>query len=417
MLIELVNLDPLYRLGHAIEYEAVLRRWLAVAAGATNRETSPDSRRGLEVRMRRRRKTHRFVAFVAALALAATACGGPDAGTEGTRDTRPISVVFGTAGEKEFDNMPFLIAEQEGYFTEEGLDLEIVHFSGGGGDLVSGFAGERVDLGFTSFASALRGMVAGVPIKIVAETSTFPVFWGLIVPTDSDIQSVDDLEAGDRIAITSEGGLTHYVALLILAQAGLSPNDVTLVPLGVGPEMPAALRAGEIEAAIAFPPNGPLLENEGVARYVVSLQELVPNFTFAGIIASEKAIDEKPEAIAGLLRAYQRGLEWMEENPEESVAFIEEKYEIDPEISRQLYEAGMENFNRTGEINMEGLEFVLSTSAEYGFLEEELTVEEAADTFSALASPELHHILTVDRGWSQRRYARWLQQTVKAALL
>lgn len=45
-----------------------------------------------------------------------------------------------------------------------------------------------------------------------------------------------------------------------------------------------------------------------------------------------------------------------------------------------------------------------------------LTVEDAADTFSALASPELHHILTADRGWSQRRYARWLEQTVQAAL-
>ena len=46
-----------------------------------------------------------------------------------------------------------------------------------------------------------------------------------------------------------------------------------------------------------------------------------------------------------------------------------------------------------------------------------LTVNEAADTFSALASPELHHILTTDRGWSQRRYARWLEQTARAALL
>ncbi len=46
-----------------------------------------------------------------------------------------------------------------------------------------------------------------------------------------------------------------------------------------------------------------------------------------------------------------------------------------------------------------------------------LTAERAADTFSALASPELHHLLRVKRGWSQRRYARWFEQTVKAALL
>jgi len=46
-----------------------------------------------------------------------------------------------------------------------------------------------------------------------------------------------------------------------------------------------------------------------------------------------------------------------------------------------------------------------------------LTAEQAADTFSALASPELHHLLTIKRGWSQRRYAQWLEQTVIAALV
>ena len=52
-----------------------------------------------------------------------------------------------------------------------------------------------------------------------------------------------------------------------------------------------------------------------------------------------------------------------------------------------------------------------------GSLGRGLTAEQAADTFSALASPELHHVLRIRRGWSQRRYARWLEQTVKAALL
>jgi AcrR family transcriptional regulator len=46
-----------------------------------------------------------------------------------------------------------------------------------------------------------------------------------------------------------------------------------------------------------------------------------------------------------------------------------------------------------------------------------LTAERAADTFSAIASPELHHLLRATRGWSRQRYARWLEQTVTAALL
>jgi AcrR family transcriptional regulator len=59
---------------------------------------------------------------------------------------------------------------------------------------------------------------------------------------------------------------------------------------------------------------------------------------------------------------------------------------------------------------------VMAAIAKAESLPSGLTVEDAADTFSALASPELHHILTVDRGWSQRRYARWLERTVESAL-
>jgi AcrR family transcriptional regulator len=42
--------------------------------------------------------------------------------------------------------------------------------------------------------------------------------------------------------------------------------------------------------------------------------------------------------------------------------------------------------------------------------------ESATDTFSALTSPELHHLLTAVRGWSQARYQSWLRRTVIGAL-
>jgi AcrR family transcriptional regulator len=54
---------------------------------------------------------------------------------------------------------------------------------------------------------------------------------------------------------------------------------------------------------------------------------------------------------------------------------------------------------------------------EPGSLRPELSVEEAGTTFSALASPELHHMLTVGRRWSQERYANWLDRTTTTALL
>jgi AcrR family transcriptional regulator len=81
-------------------------------------------------------------------------------------------------------------------------------------------------------------------------------------------------------------------------------------------------------------------------------------------------------------------------------------------------EAELDELHRTRlEIRFDGQRKIMIALAQGQQLRPGLTAEQAADTFSALTSPELHHLLTVGRGWSERRYARWLEQTVNAALL
>ena len=50
-------------------------------------------------------------------------------------------------------------------------------------------------------------------------------------------------------------------------------------------------------------------------------------------------------------------------------------------------------------------------------LRDGLTPDEAAERYSALLSPELHHLLTVDRGWSQDRYEAWVAELLVRDLL
>jgi hypothetical protein len=68
-------------------------------------------------------------------------------------------------------------------------------------------------------------------------------------------------------------------------------------------------------------------------------------------------------------------------------------------------------------MRFDGERQIMIALAEEGLLRPGLTADQAADTFSALASAELHHLLGIKRGWSQRRYTQWLEQTVHAALL
>ena len=60
---------------------------------------------------------------------------------------------------------------------------------------------------------------------------------------------------------------------------------------------------------------------------------------------------------------------------------------------------------------------VMRAVVDGGTLAPGLSVKAAAETFSALASPELHQLLTEGRRWSSRRYSSWLEGIVKSVLL
>ena len=60
---------------------------------------------------------------------------------------------------------------------------------------------------------------------------------------------------------------------------------------------------------------------------------------------------------------------------------------------------------------------IMKVAIRGGGLAAGISASQAAETFSALASPELHHLLISGRGWSEKRYADWLERTVKSTLL
>ena len=57
------------------------------------------------------------------------------------------------------------------------------------------------------------------------------------------------------------------------------------------------------------------------------------------------------------------------------------------------------------------------TLLELGPLRLGMTLADAADLYWTTASPELHHVLTLERGWSQDRYEKWLADAPGALLL
>lgn len=315
------------------------------------------------------------------LCLVASACGsdaGMDADAQATGEGQRerASVTIGTGVEKDAANMPIVIAQEEGLYDDFGLDVELVHFQGGGA-LVQAMSGDQVDYGWVAHAPIIRAIEQGAELAIIGEVNRAAVGWGLVVAEDSPIQGVEDLEEGMHISFTSEGALTHWYAIYAADQAGLSPEQFTGVPLGGSvPAISTALEKGDIDAAVVLLPWGQMLEQEGVGRFVAKLDEELPEFSFTGMHATTDALADKQTARC-VMGAYAAAVRWIADNPDEAQAWMEGFYDLDPDLAAQVYEMLEGDFNPTGAMDEDRMAFVIDAlEGPGGFIEGTATVSD-----------------------------------------
>ena len=309
-------------------------------------------------------------ASAGALLLGVSACGG-----SGSEEGGLASVEIGLGVEKDAANMAFVIADREGIYEQCGLDATVTFFQGGGA-LMPPLAAGEVDYGWVATTAVVSAVEEGAQIKTIAEINQTPAGWGLIVTEDSPINSIDDLEPGVTLSFTSEGSLSHWFALWSVDQAGLESSDMTGVPLGGSvPAIASALENGDVDAAVVLLPWGHQLEGDGM-RWAARYDEELPEFSFTGLHASERALEDE-ETASKVLGAYVEAVAWLEDNPEEAQEFIAEFYDLTPELAETVYDVVIPDYNPTGEFGADRLQTMLDKVGEIpGFVEGTLPAED-----------------------------------------
>lgn len=144
---------------------------------------------------------------------------------------------------------------------------------------------------------------------------------GVVVPQDSDISSLEDLE-GKNVSVPL-GSAAHGMLIRALSEKDLSPESFFNLTNQQPSEAAASLKAGKIDAHADFVPYAELFPFQGFARKVFDGSQVgVP--TFHGITVREGFADENPEVVVGYLRALLAANSWVAENPQEAAEKIEE---------------------------------------------------------------------------------------------
>ncbi|MCL4747580.1 MAG: ABC transporter substrate-binding protein [Burkholderiaceae bacterium] len=267
--------------------------------------------------------------FISTVIAAGVALALPAIAAAQAPEKQKVTIAVG--GKAAFYYLPLTIAEQLGYFKDEGLNVEIVDFAGGsaalravvGGsaDVVSGAYEHTINL--QSSKQYFRAFVLQGRAPQIA----------LGVSSKANYKTPADLK-GMKIGVSAPGSSTNMMANFVLAGAGLKAADVSFIGVGTGNSALAAVRSGQIDAISNVDPVMTMLEDKGDVKIIADTRTLKGTEKLFGgpmpagsLYAPDEFIQKNPRTVQGLTNAMVRALKWLQAaGPSDIIKTVPEAY-------------------------------------------------------------------------------------------
>ncbi len=241
-------------------------------------------------------------------------------------ETAKVRLAVG--GKTSLYYLPLTVTERLGYFKEAGLDVEISDFQGGAKSLQA-LMGGSADVVTGSYDHTIQMQAKGQPIIALIQLGRFPGFALALRKEKADsYKSPKDLK-GMKIGVTAPGSSTHFMALHMMTQAGLKPDDASFIGVGAGNTAVAAIKRGEVDAIVNVDPMINLLERDGAIKIVADTRTLEgTNKVYGGpypaaVLYTTAGFAEKnPNTAQAMVTAFVRGLKWVQGHSAEEIAKV-----------------------------------------------------------------------------------------------
>ncbi len=239
---------------------------------------------------------------------------------------------------------PWAIAEQEGLFAKNNVNVEMKWFDGYLASMEA-FAAGQLDGNSQTLNDTISFAADAVNGEVAILVNDNSAGNDKIIVTE-DINTIEDLE-GKKVAV-EEGVVDDFLLTLALESKGMKRDDVEIVPLETGAAA-AAFASGQADAVGAFPPFWlTALKREGS-------KELISSAEFPGaipdlLVVSQKLIDQQPEKAQALVNTWFDVLDFMEKNPQKADEIMAARADVTTE-ELQLFKKGTRIF--TIEENLE----------------------------------------------------------------
>lgn len=239
------------------------------------------------------------LAMTAVMTASMVACGSKKEEVQ----TEKTKLTVGVMG--SIDAVPLVIAKENGYFEEEGVDLDLQIFKAANDRDAALQAGELDGVLCDETAISIY-QNSDIDMKITGTTNGS---WTLVAGKDSGITSLSDLK-GKKVGI-SKNTMIEYLADDIALSNGLEVSDIEKVAIPAMAARLEALKNNQIDAAILPAPfNDTAVADGGVEITKIYNKDIMISVT----AFLQEVIDKDANAIKGFYNAYNKAIEFINSN-------------------------------------------------------------------------------------------------------
>ncbi|GAC1402723.1 MAG: ABC transporter substrate-binding protein [Candidatus Velthaea sp.] len=268
--------------------------------------------------------------------------------------------------------LPWDVAKALGYFEQEGLDIDI-NYTKGGSEAAQALVSGSVDYSGNAIDHAIAASERGKSLVMISDFMNEPGVTLVVRPQDKGkFKTFADLK-GKTLGITSPGSATHVLGVWMAKRAGVNRDDMKFIGVGGGSTMPAALSAGQVDAAIGNDPFVTQLIRAGRAAAFIELftpatvraNTGFSNYCFTGALTRSDVIAKSPERTQKIVNALVRAQKYMATHTSAQLAGVLPD-EFRAGLGKEDWAAGYSHsrpaYTQNGEIALEGVRAVIETN-------------------------------------------------------
>lgn len=216
------------------------------------------------------------------------------------------------------------------------VKVELVEITGGGAAVREAITTNNVNIGGMGIPPFLIGIDKGMELKLL---NGFAVNKYMLVANKDNIQSIEDIDDSDKIAILQYGSINHIMLSMmskkVFNDANKFENNMVIMPES---DSVAAMESGaEVSLYLGSQPTVQKAINLENTHVIADVEDYIGKITTVVAVTNDKYSKENPDICEAYVKSLEETFQYMKENKEECIEILAEKFNMSAEELKDIY--------------------------------------------------------------------------------